>query len=383
MKEKINKSIQNTLFCIEGILFLYIISVFIMKDHVYSFLQPMNIAFFMLLTFFSILFLGYKKNKKTRDKQHINNIIIIISALYLITIYLAANATGYSKNDFHIGNAIFIFLYMIESEVERYILLTKATKKNNHQYWITFLYILLDILVLSSWSPLNMQNFPELFVIITIGIIRNTLLSYITYKFGYYPCFIFSFVTFVLPKIAPIYPRLGNYLTILFFVVYTSILFYNISKPLRKEEEESINKYKKGPCFYLERLFFFFIIIVIFLVSGNFKYSISAIASDSMYPELQRGDAIILEKADDKNKEEIKEGTIIAFKENDEIITHRIILIEREGETEYFITKGDNNNTKDVTKKTKDDIIGIVKFKIPLVGYPAVEISEIKNKNKE
>ena len=31
-------------------------------------------------------------------------------------------------------------------------------------------------------------------------------------------------------------------------------------------------------------------------------------------------------------------------------------------------------------KKTKDDIIGIVRYRIPLIGYPSVEISEIKNK---
>ena len=51
----------------------------------------------------------------------------------------------------------------------------------------------------------------------------------------------------------------------------------------------------------------------------------------------------------------------------------------------YYISlyiKGDNNDTKDVTKKTKDDIIGIVRFKIPLIGYPAVEISDIRNKEE-
>lgn len=380
MKEKISKSIQNTLVCIEAILLIYTTILFLFKDKIYPLIYPMSIAFFMLLTFFSILFLGYKKNKSSRDKTHINNVYIIISALYLITIYLVGNATGYKTNNFHIENTIFVVLYIVISEIERYVLLNKATKKNNQQYTITFLYILLDIFVLSSYSPLNVQSFSNLFVITTIAIIRNALLSYTSYKFGYSSCILFSLITLGLPTIAPIYPNLGNYLTILFFVIYASILFYNISKPLRKEEEENINKYRKGLCFYLERLLFLFVIIVIFLVSGNFKYSISAIASDSMYPELRRGDAIIIEKADTKNRNELKQGTIVAFEENGEIITHRILAIEKTEGKEYIITKGDNNDTKDVTKKTKDDIIGIVKFKIPLVGYPSVEIAEIKNK---
>ena len=99
-----------------------------------------------------------------------------------------------------------------------------------------------------------------------------------------------------------------------------------------------------------------------------------------MYPTLKKGDAIIIEKLDDKNKHLVKEGVVIAFKDGDNIITHRIESIVNENGEEYIITKGDNNPSKDVTKKKKDDIIGIVKFRIPLLGYPSIEISQIKNK---
>ena len=71
---------------------------------------------------------------------------------------------------------------------------------------------------------------------------------------------------------------------------------------------------------------------------------------------------------------------IVAFYQDEQIITHRILSIDEEDGIECITTKGDNNTTKDVTKKKKDDIIGIVKFKIPYLGYPSVEISDIKNK---
>jgi signal peptidase len=100
-----------------------------------------------------------------------------------------------------------------------------------------------------------------------------------------------------------------------------------------------------------------------------------------MYPYLKRGDAIIIEKVDKENQDKLKVGDVVAFEQDGSIVTHRILNIESENEEEKIITKGDNNDTKDVTKKTKDDIIGIVRFKIPLLGYPSVEISEIK-KNK-
>ena len=227
-----------------------------------------------------------------------------------------------------------------------------------------------------------MLSVIELVYITLISVLKNSLLSYTSYKYGYYPCFIYAFVVTIMPLIMPLYPYLGNYISLIIFIIYTSIIFYNISKPTRKEEEESVNVYKKSIGYYVERVSLVFIMLIIALVSGAFKYSLSAIASDSMYPEIKRGDAILMSKPSQKELDSLKKGDIIAYEENGIIITHRILAIEEEDEETYFITKGDNNSTKDVTKKKKDDIIGIVKCKIPYIGYPSVEISDIKNKNK-
>ena len=380
MKKQITKNIQLTLHIINILIILYALITFIFKDKLYNLIHPLNVSFFMLITFFSILFLGFKKNKRNRDKIHIQNTYIVISTLYLITIYLTSNATGVYKNNIDIFNIICLLIYMIISEIERYILLNKANKKNNQTYFITFSYIILDILLISSFNNNIVLN--NYFTIIIISIVRNLLLSYTSQRFGYYPCFIYSLITFIFPFTLPIYPNLGNYLTIIFFIIYSLIIYYNISKPIRQEDEENYNKYKKGFSFYLERIFLVFVILIIFLVSGNFHYSISAIASDSMYPELKRGDAVILEKTNKSNINSLKKGMIVAFEEEGEIVTHRILTIELQEGKEYIITKGDNNDTKDVTKKAKDDIIGIVRFKIPLIGYPAVEISDIRNKEE-
>lgn len=380
MKKQITKNIQLTLHIINILIILYALITFIFKDKLYNLIHPLNVSFFMLITFFSILFLGFKKNKRNRDKIHIQNTYIVISTLYLITIYLTSNATGVYKNNIDIFNIICLLIYMIISEIERYILLNKANKKNNQTYFITFSYIILDILLISSFNNNIVLN--NYFTIIIISIVRNLILSYTSQRFGYYPCFIYSLITFIFPFTLPIYPNLGNYLTIIFFIIYSLIIYYNISKPIRQEDEENYNKYKKGFSFYLERIFLVFVILIIFLVSGNFRYSISAIASDSMYPELKRGDAVILEKTNKSNINSLKKGMIVAFEEGGEIVTHRILTIELQEGKEYIITKGDNNDTKDVTKKAKDDIIGIVRFKIPLIGYPAVEISDIRNKEE-
>ena len=380
MKDSINKTIKNTMIIIDIVFFIYIALIFILKDKLNTLVTPINVAFFMLITFVSYFYLGYKKNKKNRIKVKINNTFFIVSTIYLVIIYLIGNATNFIKNDFSILNTIYMFLYLIISEIFRYIFISKCTKNSNQQYIITSLFILFDTLILSNFSPNNIASIADIGTIIFISTIKNVLLSYTTYKYGYNSCYIYSFIITLMPIIAPIYPDLGNYINAIFMLSYSAILFYNISKPTRKEEEETINTYKKNVFFYLERAFLIVVVLIIFLVSGAFKYSISAIASDSMYPALKRGDAIILEKTDEDNIDTLKKGMIVAYEQDGQIVTHRILTIELNQGKEYIITKGDNNSTKDVQKKTKDDIIGIVRFRIPYIGYPSVEISEIKNK---
>lgn len=380
MKENISKKIKRNLIIFDIIIAAFILISFIFKGSITSLIYPISGAFFMLLSFTSISFLGYRKNKRTKYKDQLTNLVIFISVVYLISIYFIGNATGFIKNENSIINSLYLLIVVIFMELFRYIIIQKCSKKTNQQYIITFLYILFDILVLSSYGINSNINIISIISLVLTTTMKNALLSYITSKFGYYPCFIYSGIVTIMPAAAPIYPDLGNYLTIVFFILYTAIIVYNTSKPIHKEDEEKSERYKKGFSYYLERILLVFVIFIIFLVSGSFKYSLSAIASDSMYPELKKGDAILLEKIDDEKRNSLEKGMIIAFEEEGKIITHRILSIEKEDEIEYIITKGDNNSTKDVTKKKKDDIIGIVKFRIPLLGYPSVEISEIKNK---
>ncbi len=379
MKEEISKKIKKMLIILDIIFVIFISFTFLLKSKITSILYPLCVSFLMLISFYSIVFLGYRKNKRNKYKDKMNNKFILFSIIYLVIIYIIGNATSYVNNT-SIINGVYLILLMILMEITRYIVLSKCTLKSNQQYIFTFILILFDIFILSNIYLNNMNSITELFTIIVTAIIKNIILSYTTTKYGFYPCFTYYFVSTVMPLSAPIYPNLGSYLNLVFFIMYSALLAYNITQPIHKNEEEKNEKYNKGFGYYAERLLLIFVIFIIFLVSGNFKYSLSAVASDSMYPELKRGDAIILEKADEENIDRLEKGMIVAFYQDEQVITHRILSIDEEDGIEYITTKGDNNTTKDVTKKKKDDIIGIVKFKIPYLGYPSVEISDIKNK---
>lgn len=89
-----------------------------------------------------------------------------------------------------------------------------------------------------------------------------------------------------------------------------------------------------------------------------FGYSIFEISTGSMSGSLEVFDAIIVKLGNDVNV-----GDIVTYKQNSNLITHRII--EMDGEN--IITKGDANNVEDMPI-TKNSIIGKVVFKIENLG---------------
>ena len=69
---------------------------------------------------------------------------------------------------------------------------------------------------------------------------------------------------------------------------------------------------------------------------------------------------------------------IKALKEAEkEIVVHRLIRIVKADNEVFYYTKGDANKEEDDYLIKKEDIIGIVRFKIPYIGYPTVWFSEI------
>jgi signal peptidase len=120
---------------------------------------------------------------------------------------------------------------------------------------------------------------------------------------------------------------------------------------------------------------FALVFILVYFVSGYFHYHAVVIASGSMEKVLSKGDVVIIEKIKDPTSIKLQE--VIAYKHNKIIVVHRLVKrIEVNGQT-IFYTKGDANESMDDYKITMDMVIGIVKLKIPYIGYPTVWINEL------
>jgi signal peptidase len=102
------------------------------------------------------------------------------------------------------------------------------------------------------------------------------------------------------------------------------------------------------------------------------------VLSDSMSPTINAGDAVIVSETD---SESIETGDIITFDATNPeeyqsgsgadtaLVTHRVIDVNRAGDGVEFTTQGDANSAPDSAPVSGDQVIGVVSFHIPYIGY--------------
>ena len=95
--------------------------------------------------------------------------------------------------------------------------------------------------------------------------------------------------------------------------------------------------------------------------ANYFGYRILEVASGSMEPTINKND-VLLVKVNDQN---LNKDDIIAYQQEDAIITHRIVMIDNDN----LIVKGDANNTVDAPIK-KEQVIGKIVKIYPKLGIP-------------
>ncbi len=106
-------------------------------------------------------------------------------------------------------------------------------------------------------------------------------------------------------------------------------------------------------------------------VPSFFGWKPFIVLSGSMESQIYPGDIVVVKEVDTNS---LKKDDIIAFREENIVITHRIIDIIEENGIKKYVTKGDNNNTKDSGYVTQEQVEGIYKFKIGRIGNLAIFI---------
>lgn len=94
-----------------------------------------------------------------------------------------------------------------------------------------------------------------------------------------------------------------------------------------------------------------------------------AVRSDSMSGaekgHIEAGDLIFIQPA---IPDSLQCGDVVAFFEGRNIVTHRIVGVEKAGSELLFFTKGDANRSEDVCPVAAEAVIGRVMGRIPFLG---------------
>ena len=95
-----------------------------------------------------------------------------------------------------------------------------------------------------------------------------------------------------------------------------------------------------------------------------FDMKLFCIQTGSMEPSYPVGTMVAVEPV---SFEELSEGDVITFAAGGAAVTHRIVGINKE--TQQLTTKGDNNNVTDGSFVSYENLIGRVRFGVPVIGY--------------
>ena len=92
---------------------------------------------------------------------------------------------------------------------------------------------------------------------------------------------------------------------------------------------------------------------------------LSGSMNDGSYDAIEAGDLILVKKVDTKK---LRENEVIAYMEGDHAVTHRIVKVNKEDGKVTYTTRGDANNTEDMTPVQPDMVIGQYFYRFAGIG---------------
>jgi signal peptidase len=94
------------------------------------------------------------------------------------------------------------------------------------------------------------------------------------------------------------------------------------------------------------------------------------VRSGSMAPAIQSGDVVVTRLA---RPSAVERGDVITFRDpsrNGQLVTHRVVQVDRQGDRLSFVTRGDANTGQERWSIESDGTIGATAFRVPGAGHP-------------
>lgn len=324
--------------------------------------------------------------KRLAKSVNTNQIILIMAvsgAVYLTLYYLTAIPFGLTRTGYGF-KADILFLYGIPSlimigsvEVIRHILCTQESKITPVIAY--FIGLVSDVIICATIPAItNMTTFMNV-VGLTLfpGFIYNLLYNYLARRYGYIPNAIYRALTTAAFFFIPYGTAVSDSMVSFANVVIPILLFIFIDSLYERKR-----RYALGNISPVRRVISGIVTVivvilmtgVVMLVSNQFSYGALVVATESMTGEIDKGDVAIFESYEDQT---IIEGQVIVFESSGRNIVHRVVDIQTINGIVRYYTKGDANEDMDAGYILSSDIIGLVYYKVPYIGYPTIWVRSL------
>ena len=273
------------------------------------------------------------------------------------------------KIKFLLSRFIPIAFIIVATEIYRWIIVAQNDRVSNI---LCYFSCVLAEMIACSTADVAISSFNHFMDLIAgtmfPAVVANLLYTYLSKRYEYYPNIVYRAITTLYFYLIPVLPALSESMVAVINLFIPFAIYFFIDSLYEKKRRYALIKKSKltVPITVIAVAIMIFVVMV---VSNQFFIGSYVIATESMTGELNKGDAAIYERYDDQT---IIEGQVIAFEKDDRVVIHRVVDIQIiNGQTRYF-TKGDANTSNDEGFIYDHDIIGLVTFKIPYIGFPTL-----------
>ena len=312
------------------------------------------------------------------NKNQVLMIMTVIALVYVMLYYLSGLKFGFYLNPYKLSfNILLKYILPIAAiiactEIIRAVMMAQQSKLA--KVFCYFACVAADVLIVSNIpSVTSFNRFMELVAgALLPAILSNFLYQYLSKRYGIYPGLVFRAITtlhlYIFPVRSGIAETLVNFVRLLLPIA----IYLFIDSLYEKKKRFALGNTSRVARIASTVLTVVVLIILtgtVMLVSNQFKYGALVIATDSMTGELNRADVAIFERYDDHA---VEQGQVIVFDKDNVVTVHRVAKIEIiNGVTRYY-TKGDANEDNDAGFIVDSDIVGVVNYKVPYLGYPTL-----------
>ena len=337
-------------------------------------------AVLLVLSAVTVLLILKKRKVPSINRRAIALLLFAIAGFFLALYYISGVFFGYVTNPYasSFGKSLLYVLCVAVSVIAMEIIrnVVFAAEDRIASVVITVCGIIADVLISTRvLRIISFNSFMDLLGLTVFpAITASVLYNYSTRNYGVLPGMLYKLFLTLYIYVIPVLPSVPDSLLAFFRLVTPLIAYLFVDMLYGKKKKRA--RAKKGIGVLALLVTSFLMISVVMLISCKFRYGLIVIATESMTGEINKGDAVVYESYDG---DVILDGEVIVYRNDESLVVHRVVGIERiNGQTRYY-TKGDANEENDRGYITGENVVGRVSFKLSGIGYPTLWLREIFN----